>query len=136
MTPSPPPIFPPYARPDLTWLDVVADLALLGGALGIVVFWLAYALLFRWRSTAAGQAIFAFTGSLLLVLVLVLVGRVTGGDYPGRDLVRVVAYGSCFITSWGLVAVLARGWLRGNRPLDLHERESAKRTTGPNPLPD
>lgn len=130
-TPSPPAPLPPYMWPDFTTLDHLADIAMLGAGVGIVLFWLAYALLFRWYAAPAGIAVFTFTGALAGVFFLIIASRLNGGDYDGRSLLRFLVYTANCLAAWGMLAVLARGWLRGNHPLELHERESVKRTTGP-----
>lgn len=137
LSPSPSPIIPlpPYSRPELTALDYLADAAMLGAGIGIILFWVAYALLFRWHATPAGIAVFTFTGALAAVFILIIASRFSGGDYEGRDLLRFVVYVANLVAAWGMFAVLVWGWLRGNKPLELHERESVKRTTGPNTMP-
>lgn len=130
-------IFPPYDRPDLTIVDMIADLVLLGAWLGIIIFVLAYATLFSWRKTAAGKAIMYFTCSLLAVLAVVLAARISGGDYFGRDWIRLGAYSLTCASAWGLVITLARAWRRGEKPLELRERERMRRGgTGPQRIDD
>lgn len=119
MIPGP---FPDYSRPAATVLDLVADFVLLGAGLGAVVFVLMYAAIFNWRITAAGRAIFYFAASLVGVLALVSVSKLTGGDYPFRDLLRIIVYGFAFVSTWRLVAVLVVSWHRGAPTLDLRER--------------
>lgn len=128
--------FPPYTRPEPTVLDVIANVLLVGAGLGSLLFVLAYAIVFRWYETAAGRAVLGFVASLVLVLLLNVIARASGGDYPGRDVLRVFAYGAVFVGSWGLVVELVRSWRRGGPALDLRERESMKRTpTDPVPIP-
>lgn len=124
--------FPPYTRPDPTMLDAIADLLLVGSGFGILTFALLYLIFFNWRETPSGKAILYFALSLGLLILLVLAGRFTGGDYPGRDLLRVFVYALIFASTWGLVATLVRAWRRGEKPLELVERENMRRpVTGP-----
>lgn len=114
--------FPPYTRPDPTMLDMLADLLLLGAGVGVALFTIIYATVFRWHKTPTGIAILSFTLGLTLVLCLVLVNRLLGGDYEGRDIVRVIVYGTNFIAAWGMVLLLLRGRHKGEPPLGLVER--------------
>lgn len=132
-------LFPPYTRPAATLLDMIADLLLLGAGLGVLVFAVGYAVLFRWWETASGRTILAFVGTLGLILLLNITIRAAGGDFPGRDYARVAVDTVVFVAAWGLVVLLARSWLRGAPALHLRERESVKRTPtqeGPTIMPE
>lgn len=124
-------IFPPYTMPAATALDTIADFLLIGAGAGVLAFTLLYLVFFNWRETSSGKAILYFTCSLGLLLLLVFIGKVTGGDYPGRELLRVFVYGLNLVAAWSLVVTLVRSWSRGEKPLDLVERESMRRQTGP-----
>lgn len=127
MNPSP---FPDYMRPDATWADVLADFVLMGCGLGALVFVILYGIFLNWRETPAGKALFYFMASLAAVLVLVILSRLTGGDYPGRDLVRLGVYSAGFVTSWRLVVELIRSWREGADGLNINRRERTR--TGSN----
>lgn len=120
-------IFPPYAPPDRTALDFLADLLLIGAGLGVFTFTLCYMVLFKWHKTPAGIAVLGFTMALSLVLGLMLASKFTGGEYVGRDAWRVVVYGSNLVAAWGMVTLLFYSRRRGEKPLHLVERESTKR---------
>lgn len=128
MNPSP---FPDYMRPAMTFLDVMADYLLLAGGLGALVFIVLYSGFMDWRATPAGRAILAFMVSLVSVLGLILASRFTGGDYPFRDVLRLVLYGAVFVTSWRLVFVLISAWREDARGLVIEKRE--RHRTGPTP---
>lgn len=119
-----------YTRPPRTVVDTISDAILMFGATGVAVFFLVYVTLFRWWKTESGKAVLYFTGSLFLVLALVAAARLTGGDYFGREWMRLAVYSACAAASWGLVITQARAWFRGDKPLDLHERETARRRAG------
>lgn len=106
----------------------IADFALTGAGVGVVVFTLCYMIFFRWHKTPSGIAILLLTTSLSLLLLLGIVSRATDGDYFLRDWFRLGAALLCLVAPWGLVAVLLHGWLRGRKPLNLVERDSFKRT--------
>lgn len=126
MNPSP---FPDYNRPDPTMLDVIADFGLLAGGIGAVVFVLLYGIFLNWRKTAAGRAIFYFMVSVVSVMGLNILARVTGGDYPFRDILRLVVYLGVCGTAWRLVVTLIRAWLGGERALNLRAREPGRKKT-------
>lgn len=124
MNPSP---FPDYNRPDPTMLDVLADFGLLAGGVGCIVFVLLYGFFLNWRKTAAGRAIFYFMLSVVSVVGLNILARITGGDYPFRDWLRLTVYLGVCVTSWRLVATLVRAWLGGERALNLPARERGRK---------
>lgn len=129
--------FPIHVRPDATIIDQIANIALGGAGLGVLIFTVCYMVFFKWHKTTSGIAILLFTTSLSLVLLLGIISRATGGDYFLRDWFRLLAYALCLVTAWGLVAVLVHGWMRGRKPLNLLERDSVRRAqTGPLYDPD
>lgn len=119
--------FPDYNRPDATFFDAVADFGLLAGAVGCVVFVLMYGIFLNWRKTAAGRAIFYFMVAVVGAIGLVVLSRLTGGDYVFRDVLRLVVYSGVCITAWRLVFTLIRAWADGERSLNLPARERRKR---------
>lgn len=130
MNPSP---FPDYNRPAMTLVDLVADWVLLAGGLGALVFVCLYGFFLNWRETPAGRAILAFVVSLIGVLALVVTAKLTGGDYPLRDVLRLVIYGGVFVTSWRLVVVLVQAWRADAMTVYIPERDRKRDRTGPNP---
>lgn len=114
--------FPPYAHPDTTILDVISDVLMVASGAGILAFTVSYIAFFAWRRTAAGKAIMYFALSLCALLGQIIVSRLTGGDYPLRDLTRFFAYAVVLCASWGLAFTLWRNWARGSSPIELKQR--------------
>lgn len=128
MNPSP---FPDYMRPEMTWADVLADFVLMGTTLGAVVFVVLYVGFLNWRETPAGRTLLYFMASLSAVLVLICLSRFTGGDYHGRDLLRLGVYTAGLVTSWRLVVELIRSWREDTAGLTIPSRGRTR--TGSNP---
>jgi hypothetical protein len=97
-------------------------------AIALVVFAIAYPILFDPRATTAGKFILRFIGSLIgvigLVFIAVFVDPRDGGawfEFPGdilwwRPAIRLLAYSYVAYTLTGLVVIL---WLRKFRPHKL-----------------
>jgi heme exporter protein D len=119
------------------WL--VSNLQLGYLSLALVAWVLLYGFGFRWWTTPAGQMIFAFTASLLGVIVLVFVGVFVNPQRPWfeappdvflwRPLLRYLVYLAVSITLTRMVWSLVQR-LRGRQPIlfDIVPRESR---TGP-----
>ncbi len=80
-------------RPPVTILDVVSNGELWVGAVLIILFTLLYGLRFRWTATTAGVSIFSLLASLSLLMIYSVITRLlTPGDYPLRDVLRLIVY--------------------------------------------
>lgn len=106
-----------------TPIDRVADFILLFALFAVLAFTLLYGVFFHWTATQGGRAVMGFVSSIDFVLLLIVLSKFNGGDYPGRDIVRLGVYLYILSTSVGLVVTLVRNWLRGSKPLDLRERD-------------
>lgn len=65
-------------------------------------FLILYGLRSPWRATSTGRGIFTLTASMVAVLSNALAG-VMLGDYPGRDLVRLILVGGVACAGWNLL---------------------------------
>lgn len=95
-------------------LELIADIEILIGAGGAIVFAISYGLFFAWRKTPAGRSLMYFVLSLIALFCLNAIGRWTGGDYWGRDVIRIVVYSTLVFTMWRLVFVLWSSWRRAD----------------------
>lgn len=107
-------------------LNRIGDIEIFIAGAGAIVFAFSYATFFNWRATAPGRALMYFVISLIALFVLNALGRWIGDDYPFRPYIRFAVYSAIAVTVWHLVAVLWRGWRRGDpRPLHIEKRESS-----------
>jgi hypothetical protein len=91
-------------------LELIADIEILIGAIGAVVFAVSYGVFFDWRKTPAGRSLMYFVLSLIALFTLNAIGRWTGGEYWGRDIIRIAVYSTLVLTIWRLVVVLWSSW--------------------------
>lgn len=108
---------------------VVSNIEIAYIALMLIVFVVAYPILFDPSATTAGKFVFRFAASLVGIIGLVFIGifvdprqDVQWWQYPGdviwwRPAVRLIAYSYVAYTITALVTVL---WMRKFRPQLLH----------------
>lgn len=87
-----------------------ADAAVIATALGALVFVVSYAWSTRgaWRDSAIGQNVMALTSVILLVSCLAVAAVIWGTDWPARNLIRTLAWGSIAACIWWRVFLLYR----------------------------
>lgn len=107
-------------------LEIIPNILLVIGAIGAVVFAISYAAFFNWRKTSAGRALMKFVIGLITVFVINSIGtfygvQYTGGEYPGRWLLRTLGYGYLVYTMIDLIRVLWTNWHSGNNKEALVE---------------
>lgn len=107
-------LFPPLHNPPATFLDNIANVELLVASIFLLVFTVIYFVRFRWYDTPAGKSVLSFLGSLCALMILNTVGRLTGGDYPGRDILRVIVYATVPIAIGYMLWTLASYYRRAS----------------------
>lgn len=101
-------------RPPATFLDNIADVELLVAFGLFALFTLTYGLFFRWWKRPAGRAVLSVFFSITALIFYAMFTRLfTPGDYPGRDIVRVVVYALAPLSGLYLFSVLIRNWIQG-----------------------
>lgn len=86
----------------------VATVAVVLTAMGALVFVIAYAASTRgaWRDNMVGVNVMVFMGSIAAVSALAVAGIVWGTDWPHREVVRTLAWGSIGVCIWWRVFLL------------------------------
>lgn len=107
----------------MNFTDLFINLIAAAAFLGYLTFMIVYATR-NWRSTDPGKAVMYAIAGINAVLLMVTIHLFTG-PYPGIEIVRVVVYGALAITSWSLVATLARS-IRKGPDMDLRKLFSKK----------
>jgi len=115
--PPPPPPFwdnPAFWVYLLTWLPFVAFLTLYGTRS-------------QWSESGIGRALFTLAASMVAVLTNALAGIVFG-DYPGRDMFRLVLLGGVSLAGWNLLRNLVGVQREAGRTHDDPELTHPKET--------
>ena len=84
-------------------------------AVGAWVFVAGYSALAKWWRSEVGRHMWSFGAMVALLLTLIIVTRVLGRDYPGRDAVRIGCYGLLTFMVWHQVVLLFRIQVRAAR---------------------
>lgn len=86
------------------------NLAVALTAAGALVFVVVYAWTTRgaWRDSAVGRNVMTFMSAIMIVSALAVAGIIWGTDWPHRNLIRTVAWGSIAACIWWRVAILIR----------------------------
>lgn len=136
-------LFPPLNPPTPTFLDGIGNYVLLFAGLSAITFVLFYGLGSNWRGTPGGRAVFFFVSALAVVFAYSIFSRFLGGDFPGRDIIRLVIYSYVLITTIHLLVDLIRTQHNGNYRRDhisllTHFRAwlATKKAADPESLPD
>lgn len=87
-------------------LLTLGDVLLLTSVPALVLFVCMYFFRSRWRTLHVGRSLMYFALSLLLLVVVVSLGLWLGPNYPGREYIRLGAYGVVSITTWRLYFTL------------------------------
>lgn len=87
------------------------SIALLAFA-GIILVFGAFA---PWYKSKEGVALFGMKVNMFLILLLIAVSRVSGGDYPGADLARAVVYWTTAINAIALLLVIINAQILSQR---------------------
>lgn len=97
--------------------NLIADIEI-AVAFGLAIaFTLGYVSLFRWRKTAAGQAIFYLFLSWVLVTTISFLAVWIGPDFWLRPLWRALSWGFVVFTLGNLLWVLYRSFRKHEHPL-------------------
>lgn len=93
-----------------------SDAAVIFTAAGALVFVLAYAITTRgaWHRSMVGINVMSFMAAIAVVSALAVVAIIWGTNWPGRDVIRTVAWGLIGSIIWWRVALLLRVQHRGN----------------------
>lgn len=122
-------------HPPTTFLDNVANVELVIGMLLMILFTVAYGVFFNFKKTPAGKSLFWFFLSISILLIYSTVTRiVTTGDYPLRDVFRVVVYAGLPGTMIWLFVTLVRNWLAGGSLVEALPEPRKSHTTGEIPI--
>jgi hypothetical protein len=119
---NPFPPFPPHVTPPETSLDTFADWSLVVGCGLIVLFTLLYGVGFRWWRTRAGRAVLGVFISVSLLLLSIVIAKTVGGDYPGRDVLRLVVFICLPASMLYMVYGLVRNFIEGPTDLTIERR--------------
>lgn len=110
---------------------LLGDLIMLAAATGAVVFAISYASFFAWRKTQAGRALLYFVVALVAVFLNNTAARTLGGDYPGREWIRLAVYCCVAVAVWRLVVVLWHNWRADKPPIDIEARSRTETKENP-----
>lgn len=86
----------------------LGDLLLLSGVPAIILFAVFYGVRSKWRSTNPGRSLFYMSVAMSVILILSAVTRYLGAEWPFREWIRLVIYGSVSVTMWRMFVVLLR----------------------------
>lgn len=128
-------VFPPHVVPPETWIDQVADWVLVVGCLLMILFNFVYGIGFKWWKRRAGRAIFSLFTSVTLLFADSVYTRLMGGDFPERDLLKLIIYVALPVSMFYMFYALLRNWLFGptvNIEVESKVRPRAPRLTSAN----
>lgn len=89
-------------------LDTLAIVLVIAASIPAILLPIVYFFGSPWKTTLVGKMMMNKMAAIGVVFALILVGVVTGGDYPGRDWIRVVAYAYLAIALWAQLVLLLR----------------------------
>lgn len=91
-------------------MALFTNLAILATFAGALVFVASYAWLTRgaWRRTPVGVNVMTLMAVITIVSSLAVIGIFAGRDWPGRDLIRGLAWSAVAACIWWRVALLRR----------------------------
>jgi hypothetical protein len=121
------PPFPPMTTPPATVLDHIADTELVIGAILILAFTVLYGVVFKWYLRRAGRAVLGVFLAISLMLVFIVLTKMAGGDFAGRDLLRVAVYFSLPVTVAYMIYGLVRSFVEGGQATITIESRKTKR---------
>lgn len=95
-----------------------SDAAIIFTAAGALAFVVAYALTTggAWHRSVVGINVMSFMASIAVVSALAVAGVIWGTDWPGRDVIRTVAWGLIGTCIWWRVVILFRVQRQGRDP--------------------
>jgi hypothetical protein len=99
--------------------DVIMTISMIGA----VFFAISYAAFFNWRKTAAGKSLMYFVIALVLWAGLSTFTRLIGGEYPGREWIRLAVYITIAAGIWRLAITLWRSWRRTPQNIEPRSKE-------------
>jgi hypothetical protein len=120
------PLFPERSVPVETTIDIVGNYFLVAGAILILLFTALYGLGFKWWTTRAGRGVLGVFCAVTLLMVHLTLVRFGGGDYPGRDIVRLAAYTFLPVTTFYLVYGLIMNFFNGPSSITLEATDRLK----------
>lgn len=101
-------------------MRTVANVMVLATLAGALTFVITYARLAPWRSTAVGRNVMSFMTAIVIVSTLAATNLLFGLDWPFRDTIRALSWGSIAAIIWWRVALVVRAQAlpgRHERPL-------------------
>lgn len=105
-------------HPPATMYDHFADILTTISLVMIVLFTITYAVFFKFWKRPAGLAIESVFLSLSLFIGYAYTTRIsTGGDYPGRDLLRLLVWVLVPASLTFLFVVLVIAWFKSGSPI-------------------
>jgi predicted membrane channel-forming protein YqfA (hemolysin III family) len=129
------PPFPPMIAPPATVLDHIADTELIIGSVLIIAFTVLYGVVFKWYLRRAGRAVLGVFSAISLMLGFILLTKLCGGDFPGRDLLRVAVYLALPVTVSYMIYGLVRSFVEGGQATITIESRKTKRAKARIPKP-
>lgn len=77
-----------------------------------------------WYKSKEGIALFGMKVNMFLILLLIFISRISGGDYPGSDIIRGVVYWTTAINAIALFLVIVNAQVLGHRRRQKARREA------------
>lgn len=108
-------------------LLMVGNLIAFGTMIGIVLVWIAYGVLFKWRKTRPGRALYYLLTALVLSFILsvmtIFFGLVWGPpEWELRNWFRILVWGTGAFATFKMAWGLRDNWRRAGNVIDLETR--------------